>query len=93
MSTSSPDPSMMAVKTFIEEEILNGQKEKFDEKMDLIEKGAIDSMSLLRLISFIEQNCQISVPDEDMLPENFRSLAAIRSFVARRQGASESRTN
>jgi acyl carrier protein len=91
MSISSPNPSMEAVKTFIEEEILNGQKEAFDEKTDLIEEGVIDSLTLLRLVTFIEQNCQIQIPDEEMLPVNFRSLAAIQSFVARRQSASESR--
>lgn len=80
------DAGMAAVKTFIEDELLNGRKEAFNEKTDLIEEGVIDSLSLLRLITCIEQSCQIQIPDEEMLPENFRSLAAIQSFVQRQQG-------
>jgi len=87
MSTMSSKPNMDAVRAFIQEELFNGQKEVFDEKTDLIEQGVIDSLTLLRLVTFIEQNCQIQVPDEEMLPENFRSLAAIESFVERRQSA------
>jgi acyl carrier protein len=42
-------------------------------------------MSLVRLISFLEENYDIQVQDEDIVPENFSSLAKISSFVAARR--------
>jgi acyl carrier protein len=91
MSITLTNPGMAAVKAFIEEELLNARKQGFDENTDLIEQHVIDSIGLLRLITCIEENCQIQVPDEDMVAENFRSLAAIQTFVDRRQGCSEPR--
>ena len=42
-------------------------------------------MSLVRLISFIEENYEIQVQDEDIVPENFSSLNKISSFIADRR--------
>ena len=93
MTTSASSQTMAAIKTFVEEELLAGRNEKFDEKTDLLEQGVIDSLSLLRLVTFLEENCRIVVPDEEMVPENFRSLAAIQAFVARRQEAAGSQSS
>lgn len=92
MSSDRPNQSA-AVKTFIEEELLNGRQVKIDENADLIEQGVIDSLSLLRLVTFLEEKCQIQVQDEEIVPENFRTLGAIQEFVAKRQGANKPRGN
>ncbi len=72
-----------AVSNFIREELLYDSDQPLTEDLDLIEKGVIDSMSLLRLVSFMEEQCQITVQDEDLVLGNFRSLKAIRAFVQR----------
>jgi acyl carrier protein len=87
MSLNGYNQSQDAVKTFIKEELFGRGEETFDETTDLIEAGVIDSLSLMRLISFVEENCHVQVSDEDMVAENFRTLAAIRSFIANRQPA------
>lgn len=73
------------VKVFVEQELSYGLDD-FDADANLIEQGIVDSMSLLRLISFLEENFQIEVRDEDLVPDNFRSLAAIEAFVQRSRG-------
>ncbi len=72
-----------AVTNFIREELLYDSDQVLQEDTDLIEKGVIDSMSLLRLVSFLEEQCQITVEDEDLVLGNFRSLGAIQAFVRR----------
>jgi len=84
---------MAVVRSFVEEELLNGKKENLDENTDLIEQGVIDSLSLLRLTTFLEQNCRIVVEDEEIVPENFRTLAAINAFVLKRQESSNPQAN
>jgi len=94
MSTTSSSMNTMAVvRAFVEEELLNGKKENLDENTDLIEQGVIDSLSLLRLTTFLEQNCRIVVEDEEIVPENFRTLAAIHAFVMKRQESSQPKAN
>ncbi len=74
------------VKAFIKQELSYGLDD-FNPEADLIEQGVVDSMSLLRLISFLEEHFQIEVRDEDLVPDNFRSLAAIETFVQRSRNA------
>lgn len=74
---------MAAVKNFIAAELLYGDDQGLDYETNLIDSGVIDSMSLLRLISFLEEHFQIQVPDEAVIPDNFRSLSAIETFLTR----------
>lgn len=54
----------------------------------LTQSGVVDSMGVLELIMFIEQEYGITIPDEDTLPENLDSVSRIVSYVSRRLGAS-----
>ena len=51
------------------------------ESDSLLEKGVIDSVAMVELVSFIEQTFQIRIHDEELMPENFDSLAAIGAFI------------
>ena len=51
----------------------------------LLESGIIDSMGVLQLVAFLERTCGIKVEDDDLMPENFDTIAAITSFIERRQ--------
>jgi acyl carrier protein len=93
MSLQQSNPGLAAVDTFIKEELFRGSLENLDEKTDLIAAGVIDSLSLLRLVTFLEENCQVHVLDEEMVAENFRSLGAIQSFVANHQLAHPPQTD
>lgn len=68
------------VRNFICEDLLYGGR--FDEDTNLIEAGIIDSMSLLRLIFFLESCYRIEVPLDNLDPENFQSLRAIDAFLS-----------
>jgi acyl carrier protein len=51
----------------------------------LLESGIRDSMSLLRLVAFLEERFGITVRDADMLPENFHSVRSICAYVQARE--------
>ncbi len=80
---SEPQIDLAAIKTFIRTELIYDDEKDFDENTNLIERGIVDSMSLVRLISFLEENYNIQVQDEDIVPENFSSLHKIAGFLAR----------
>jgi acyl carrier protein len=79
-----------AVETFIRTELLYGYsgEQEFDENTNLIESGLIDSISLVRLITFLEEHFQIRVQDEEIVPEHFRSLKQIETFVTEHRAGS-----
>ena len=47
----------------------------------LLAEGLLDSMSLMKLVAFLERRHNLIVPDEAITPENFSSLAAIRKLI------------
>ena len=51
----------------------------------LIADGVIDSTGVLELIMFLEQNFQIEVAEEEMIPENLDSVAKILAYVGRKR--------
>ena len=51
----------------------------------LIGEGIMDSTGVLELITFVEETFAISVADEEVLPENFDSIARIAAYVERKR--------
>lgn len=62
-------------------------RESYAPDENLLAQGIIDSMGLLKLVTFLESRYGIEAGDEDMVPENFSTLEAIQAFVARKRGA------
>ena len=79
---SQPQIDLSVVQNFIRTELVYDDDKDFDENTNLIERGIIDSMSLVRLISFIEEQYSVHVQDEDIVPENFSTLTKIGTFIA-----------
>lgn len=86
MSTQSSVP-MSALKSFVVEDLAMGRQ--VSDTTNLLAEGVIDSIRLLRLVSFIEETYGITVPDESMTVDNFRSLETIASLIAQRSAAKE----
>jgi acyl carrier protein len=53
---------------------------------DFIAAGVFDSMSLLQFVLAAERICGIKIPGEDIVPDNFGSLASISSYLRERHG-------
>ena len=47
----------------------------------LLESGMLDSMGVLEVVTFIEQEYCIGVSDDDLVPENFQSIDRIAAFI------------
>ena len=55
----------------------------------LLETGILDSLSLLRLVVFIQERFGVAVGDVDLVPENFDSVDAICAYLRSRDGIRE----
>lgn len=58
--------------------------QKIDDGTLLFDEGIFDSMGLLNLISFLEENFEIKVGDSELDAANFGSIDAITSFLQRK---------
>jgi acyl carrier protein len=73
------------IQRFIAEELVGAADIRIDEDQELLGSGLIDSMGLLRLVSFIEEACRIQIPTHAMRLENFRSMRTIIDYVELRK--------
>jgi acyl carrier protein len=51
----------------------------------LIEAGLIDSTGVLELVGYLEDQFDIRIVNEELLPENLDSIDSIVAFVERKQ--------
>jgi acyl carrier protein len=51
----------------------------------LLEGGILDSLSLLRLVVFLERHFNVRVGESDLLPENFDNVNAICTYLRARE--------
>ncbi|MGH3150637.1 MAG: acyl carrier protein [Streptosporangiaceae bacterium] len=51
----------------------------------LLESGILDSLGLLRLVVFLEEQFGITMGDVDLLPENFASVNTICAYLCTRK--------
>jgi acyl carrier protein len=77
-------PTETAIRDYLLAEVLydrNLQSLAIDE--NLIEKGLLDSLAILRVVSFCEEQFGIRIPDTEVLPDNMESVSAIANLVER----------
>lgn len=55
--------------------------DELPDDLDLFDAGVIDSLGLLRLISWVGERFDIRVEDQDISPGQFSSVTAITDFV------------
>ncbi len=74
------------LRSFIAEELYFGADQgTIAGDQPLQETGVIDSMGMLRLVTFIEQTFGIEVLDGEIVPEHFATLGDITLFIERKR--------
>jgi acyl carrier protein len=53
---------------------------------NLLQTNIIDSLGSFRMIAFLEETFPLTIEDTDMVPENFRTLNDVESFVLGKLG-------
>jgi acyl carrier protein len=71
-----------ALETFVLTELRGGLgRRSLAPDDDLIAQGIVDSLGLMQLVSFVEDSFGIEVADEDLVIENFQTLARLERFI------------
>ncbi|HEY5599804.1 MAG TPA: acyl carrier protein [Candidatus Manganitrophaceae bacterium] len=71
---------------FIVETFLYGDQSAAPRKEDsFMEKGIIDSMGVLELVTYLETKMGIPVYDEEIIPSNFDSVEKLTRYIKRKR--------
>ncbi len=55
----------------------------YDDDASFLEEGIVDSVGIMELVTFVEDNFGFSVNDEDLTPDNFDSVAKLTDYIER----------
>lgn len=69
---------------FVQNELAKGKKAVIQPDDDLLTEGIIDSLGILQLVSFLEEEFDLQVADEDVVLENFQSISALNTYLQTR---------
>ena len=72
------------LRNFIVANFLFGHGERLSDEQSLLDGGFIDSTGVLELVSHIEEKYGIELADQELIPENLDSVAAVAQFVQRK---------
>ena len=53
----------------------------------LLARGLLDSLSILKIVTFCEEQFGVTIPDAEVLPEHFDSIRAIARLVEKRRAS------
>jgi len=65
---------------------VNPDDPRFDREVDLFEHGYVDSVGIVELLGFLQEKFNVEIPDDDLLSEDFSSIAGIARIVLRNVG-------
>ena len=67
---------------FIADEFLGDtEAQNIPDDLNLIDAGIIDSLGLLKIVAFLEEELRVTIEPEAMVPENLNSIRAILDLV------------
>lgn len=68
-----------AIRDFIVNELLSGQQ--LEDDQELLLSGLIDSLGVMKLVSFIDRDLGVRVPHSDIKLRNFATINAIADYL------------
>lgn len=74
------------IRKFILDKFPLARKQQIKDSDPLLESGVLDSLGVLDLVSFVEQEFSVHVADEELVPENFQTIDRIAAFVESKSG-------
>jgi acyl carrier protein len=61
----------------------------YDDNVSFLEEGIVDSVGVMELVSFVEEDFRVPVDDLDIKPENFDSVNKIAAYIRRKNNQTE----
>ena len=81
-------PTREKLKNYILENYLfTDDQSALNDSDSFMEQGIIDSTGIMEVVFFLEEEFDIQVQDEEMIPENLDSLDNLVAFVEKRQAS------
>ncbi len=69
------------IRDFIVENFLFGGDDGLTDETSFLDEGIIDSTGILELVNFLEEEFEIAVDDDELIPENLDSIKNVVGYL------------
>jgi acyl carrier protein len=93
MNNQAADQQLeQSIRKFIASDIIYSQEGfPYADDASLLQEGVIDSLGVVELVAFVQKQFNVKVEQQEVVPDNFDSVAKLSAFVRRK--LNESKTN
>ena len=81
-AVASSDQIQALIVAYIQQELADADSRDVDVDENLFAGGLVDSVGFMRLIAHLSDAVGVTVPAEDLVPENFRTVRVMARYVA-----------
>lgn len=72
------------IREFILKQFPLARRKGFHREDKWLETGMLDSLGILDLVHFLEEEFSFAISDDDLQPDNFESLKAVTEFALKK---------
>lgn len=65
----------------LSEHLYMEQNRSLESDESLLSRGVIDSIGLLQMVAFVEEQFKIKMTPDDLVPENFETVNALKALI------------
>ncbi len=77
------------IQSYIAQNLLfSGTEFNYSNDDSFLEEGIVDSLGVMELVSFVEDQYGLKVNDYEITPENFNSVNKLSKYVRQKMGSS-----
>jgi acyl carrier protein len=69
------------LKRYIAQDVLGGKDIGLDETTPLLEWGIINSLEIVRLLSFVRKQFAVDIPADKLIADSFTSVSSVADLV------------
>ena len=72
------------IRDYVIDNFLFGDANGLKDDSSFLDEGIIDSTGILELVNYMEEEFEITVEDEDLIPENLDSIDNVVAYLERK---------
>jgi len=74
------------IRSYILDNFMIGREnEELSDSDSLLSKGVIDSTGVVELVGYLEENFQIAVEDDELVPDNFDTVNNLVGYIQKKK--------
>lgn len=77
------------IRSFVMQKFPVARKKSINDDTSLLESHIIDSLGMLDVVAFLERSFNITILDDELIPENFADISRMAAFAEKKRSQNQ----